>query len=174
MQHAWSTAVEVASLVTHNNPKFDQGSPDVLEFFRVSSEILARVYEGCTSCYPSMSNKELSVRLDKADNTTHILRLFNQLKIVQAQPELHKKNTILVLRTGKKSLSDEIGLEIYAHNNIFQAADHYAQLELELEGIADVVLVKADSMDGIKTAYQNYFGDTSEFNNLLTEAIEKL
>ncbi|MEG3177434.1 RelA/SpoT domain-containing protein [Sphingomonas sp. RB3P16] len=59
LQHSWATAVEVAGLLTHNNPKFGQGSPDVIEFFAIASEILARVYEYSTSCYPDKSLGDL-------------------------------------------------------------------------------------------------------------------
>lgn len=170
VQHAWATAVEVAGLVTHNNPKFDQGSPDVLEFFKVSSEILARFYEGCKSCYPDFSTKALLTKLKETDDRTHILRLFDQIKIVQGKKEVQRKNSILVLRPRGNLAADEIGLEIYTFDNIFDATDKYHELELELEGRADVVLVKSDSMDSIQTAYQNYFGDTSEFTSLLTNA----
>jgi putative GTP pyrophosphokinase len=59
IQHAWSTAVELAGLVTENNPKFDRGSDDFIEYFRLVSEMFARVFEGGNSCFPNMSDEKL-------------------------------------------------------------------------------------------------------------------
>ena len=56
VQHAWATAVELVGLVTESDPKFDRGNPDFIEFFKLSSEILARSFENMTSCYPDLEN----------------------------------------------------------------------------------------------------------------------
>ena len=40
LQHSWATAVEVAGLLTHNNPKFGQGEPAFIEFFAVARALL--------------------------------------------------------------------------------------------------------------------------------------
>ena len=173
IQHAWATAVEVASLVTHNNPKFDQGSPEVLEFFKLSSEALSRAFEQLTGPYPNLSNQELLKRLKKADDETHMLRLFDQIKIVHNQPEVQRKNTILVLSPDDLNIG-QIKLEIYTFNNIFDATDYYQELEGKATGKEDIVLVKSDSMDSIQVAYRNYFGDTTEFTTLLRESRRRL
>ncbi|MEE9432900.1 MAG: RelA/SpoT domain-containing protein [Sphingorhabdus sp.] len=174
VQHAWATAVEVAGLVTHNNPKFDQGSSEVLEFFKLSSEILARAYENSTSCYPGLTNSEVITRLDEANRKTHMLRLFKQIRIVQGQKEVQRKNTIMVLKPAISNGIEEIQLDIYTFNNIFSATEEYHKLEQDLGEKADVVLVKSDSMDSIQAAYQNYFGDTSEFTSLLADGQKTL
>lgn len=168
VQHAWATAVEVASLVTHNNPKFDQGSPEVIQFFRLSSEILARSFENSTSCLPKLSNTELLNELDIVDGETHMLRLFDQMRIVHNQPEVQRKNTILVLNPDK-NIGDQITLDIYTFSNIYDATDFYREMEANATENQDIVLVRADSMDSIQMAYRNYFGDTTEFTNLLRE-----
>lgn len=165
VQHAWATAVEVASLVTHNNPKFDQGSEEVIEFFKLSSEIFARAYENSNSCYPNLSNADLIYRLKFMDNATHMLRLFEQIRIVQQNTDVQRKNTILVLTPDADD--GRIELKIFTFDNIFDATDHYQKLESEAKESEDIVLVKADSMDSIQVAYRNYFGDTSEFTSLL-------
>jgi putative GTP pyrophosphokinase len=173
VQHAWATAVEVAGLVTHNNPKFDQGSPEVIDFFALSSEILARAFENRTSCYPEVSNRQLIENLKKADEDTHMLRLFDQIKIAHRQPEIQKKNTILILKPDHKSEGIMI-LDILTFDNIFDATDEYQKLESRAEINEDIVLVKSDDMDSIQFAYRNYFGDTTEFTKLLREGSELL
>ncbi|WP_193753835.1 RelA/SpoT domain-containing protein, partial [Sphingomonas sanguinis] len=62
LQHSWATAVEVAGLLTHNNPKFEQGAPEFIDFFAISSEILSRKYESMPSCFPDLSDAELLER----------------------------------------------------------------------------------------------------------------
>lgn len=173
VQHAWATAVEVASLVTHNNPKFDEGSEEVLEFFRLASEVLSRAFEDSHGPYPAITNKELLARLRKADADTHMLRLFDQIRVVHGQPEVQRKNTILVLRPDPDR-EGRILLQIYTFDSIFDATDKYHQLESEATGAEDIVLVKSDSMESIQYAYRNYFGDTAEFTDLLREGRRRL
>lgn len=173
VQHAWATAVEVASLVTHNNPKFDEGSEEVREFFRLASEVLARAFESATGPYPELTNKVLLSRLRKADADTHMLRLFDQIRVVHGQPEVQRKNTILVLRPALER-EGRIMLEIYTFDSIFDATDKYHELESTATGSEDIVLVKSDSMESIQYAYRNYFGDTAEFTDLLREGRVRL
>jgi len=173
VQHAWATAVEVASLVTHSNPKFDEGSPEVLEFFKLASEILARAFESSTGPYPSLENTELLRLFRKADADTHMLRLFDQIRVVHGQPEVQRKNTILVLRPDEEQRG-QINLEIYTFESIFEATDYYHKLESEATGSEDIVLVKSDSMESIQYAYRNYFGDTAEFTDLLRDGRTRL
>lgn len=173
VQHAWATAVEVASLVTHNNPKFDEGSEEVLEFFKLSSEVFARAFEDGTGTYPEIPNKELLSRLSKADEETHMLRLFDQIRVVHGQPQVQRKNTILVLSPNPQE-EGQIVLNIYTFDSIFDATDKYHELESRATGSEDIVLVKSDSMDSIQYAYRNYFGDTAEFTDLLREGRKRL
>lgn len=169
VQHAWSTAVEVASLITHSNPKFNQGSLELLDFFKASSEILARAFEGATSCFPSLSNSDVIEILEHTDQATGILRLFSQIGTVQNDVQTRRKNTILILHTARTILDEPIELEISTFDNIYDAIDEYDILEKKFEGLADVVLVRADSMESIQFAYRNYFGDTTEFTMLLRD-----
>jgi hypothetical protein len=169
VQHAWSTAVEVASLITHSNPKFNQGSEELLQFFRASSEILARTFEGSTSCFPDLTGAQVIEILEETDRATGILRLFSQIGTVQSDVKTRRKNTILILHTARTLLGEPIELEIKTFDNVYDAIDEYDILEKKYEGTADVVLVRADSMESIQFAYRNYFGDTTEFTKLLRD-----
>lgn len=165
--------MEVASLVTHNNPKFDEGSPEVLEFFKLSSEVFARAFEDLKGPYPDISDRELLDRLKNADAETHMLRLFDQIRVVHGQPGVQRKNTILILDPDPSG-NGKINLKILTFDNIFDAAQHYDLLESQATGREDIVLVKADSMESIQYAYRNYFGDTAEFTDLLREGRRRL
>ena len=50
-QHAWATANEIITMTTDNRTKFNSGDTRYLEFFRLSSEIIARTAEQKNSVY---------------------------------------------------------------------------------------------------------------------------
>ena len=79
LQHSWATAVEVAGLLTHNNPKYGQGAPEFVEFFAVASEILARHCEGMTSCFPTEDIVLLKNRLLELERFSIMLHRIRRL-----------------------------------------------------------------------------------------------
>lgn len=170
IQHAWSTAVEVAGLLTHDQPKFGQGSESLIEQFRIASEILARRYEGSTSCYPDTPLSTLVDTFQDCEYETRIIELFRRVntKVVDID---FRKNNILVFPYVTPSDENSSELEIHSYKNVFTAIRHYNELEGELEDRADVVLVRADTFDNIRVTFRNYFADTTDFVHLLDDAI---
>lgn len=130
LQHSWATAVEVAGLLTHNNPKFGQGSPDVIEFFSIASEILARVYENSTSCYPDKSLGELIRHLNRLEKETRILELFRRVNSKMVSIDF-KKNNILIFPLVATSKENESDLTILSFDNVYRAIDRYNYYEKE-------------------------------------------
>lgn len=171
LQHSWATAVEVAGLLTHNNPKFGQGSPELIRFFSIASELLARRFEQKTSSLPHIKTEDLKVELSKLEDQTRILQLFKRVnsKIVDID---FKKNNILIfpfVSSTDDENSSELQIESFFTVNL--AIDRYNNLEKELEGKADVVLVRADTFENLRVTFRNYFADTSEFTSNLEEAL---
>ena len=171
VQHAWSTAVELVGLVTESDPKFDRGNPEFIEFFRLASEILARVFEAETSCYADMGNEELVQRFLDLRDKTHILSLLSELKISEGGVGL--RNAILVFHYQRDFFAEE-QLEIRRFDSLSAAISEYSRLELDLENKADIVLVGSRSEDAIKSAYRNYFSDAQEFLTLIKEGVDML
>lgn len=171
LQHSWATAVEVAGLLTHNNPKFGQGSPELIRFFSIASELLARKFEARTAAFPEAKYKDLKKELLDLEDQTRILQLFRRVnsKIVDID---FKKNNILIFPF-VDSLEDEneSELRIESFYTVNQAIDRYNYLEKELEGKADVVLVRADTFENLRVTFRNYFADTSEFTENLDAAL---
>lgn len=172
LQHSWATAVEVAGLLTHNNPKFGQGSPELIRFFAIASELLARKFENRNSCFPDADYADLKRELLKIENDVRILQLFRSVntKIVEID---FKKNNILIfpfLQKGEEENSSELQIESFFTVNM--AIERYNELEKYLEGKADVVLVRADSFENLRVTFRNYFADTSEFTDNLDQALE--
>lgn len=172
VQHAWSTAVEVAGLVTVNNPKFGRGRPEVRRFFRVASEILARGLEELNSSLPDYSNKKLLDELEELEKKTHILRLFQNLNANIDEFDF-KKISILIFRFASKD-SEESSLEVKTFPSAPAALVEYSKLEQELSGRADIVLVGTSSKENMRSAFRNYFADTTDFLVYLGIAKEKL
>lgn len=170
LQHSWATAVEVAGLLTHNNPKFGQGAPEFLEFFAVASEILARKFEGMTSCFPTHSDQELKERILVLEEETRILQLFKRVNSKVTKINF-KMNNILIFPFVTESEENESDLEILPFSSVRAAIEQYNRLEKERESAADIVLVRADNFENLRIAFRNYFADTTEFVAHLDEAI---
>ncbi len=170
LQHSWATAVEVAGLLTHNNPKFGQGAQEFIDFFAVSSEILARKFEGLTSCFPDISDRELRERFYHLEDETRILQLFRKVnsKVVNID---FKMNNILIFPFVSQDNENQSDLEILPYSSVSMAIDKYNALEREREGEADIVLVRADNFENLRITFRNYFADTTEFVQHLDEAL---
>lgn len=170
LQHSWATAVEVAGLLTHNNPKFGQGAPEFVEFFAVASEILARRFEEMHSCFPDMTDDELKERFLELEDDTRILQLFRRVnsKVVDID---FKMNNILIFPFVAEDDENQSDLEILPFNSVSAAIERYNTLEKEREGIADIVLVRADNFENLRITFRNYFADTTEFVQHLDEAL---
>lgn len=171
VQHAWSTAVEVAGLLTLNKPKFGQGSTELLDQFRIASELLARRFEGSTSCLPDISINELRDAFRAYEQNTRIIDLFRGVntKVVDID---FRKNNILVFPYVSVEDENASDLEIYSFDNVFRAIERYNLLEESMSDRADVVLVRADSFDNMKVTFRNYFADTTDFVAMLQVALD--
>lgn len=169
-QHAWSTAVEVAGLLTANKPKFGQGSAELIQQFRLASELIARCYEGSTSCIPDISTSEVKERFEKCEQQTRILDLFKRVntKVVDID---FRKNNVLVFPYVNVEQENTSDLEIYSFDNVFRAIDRYNTLEKRWGVEGDVVLVRADSFDNMKVTFRNYFADTTDFVGMINAAL---
>lgn len=173
VQHAWATAVEVAGLLTHNNPKFGQGAQEFIDFFAVASEILARAHEGMTAALPNVANGDLIDSLRKLEEDTRILQLFRRVnaKVVDIN---FKMNNVLVFPLVANEQQNASELSIESFGSVSAAIDAYNRIEREQEGRADVVLVRADTFENMRVTFRNYFADTREFVQLLDDAVEIL
>jgi len=167
-QHAWATAVETVDLLNGERAKFGEANPKLQRFFAVASELIARGYEGRPGPLPDMQNEALVQEFSSLDKELGIMeRLTNA---VSKNPPIKKgKNVILIFH-----LHGDQELEVRPYDSIAPAQEAYARLEKELEGKADIVLVKAEHADDLKRAFQNYFTDAKDFVSLVTNAARRL
>ncbi|WP_417788983.1 RelA/SpoT domain-containing protein [Terasakiella pusilla] len=173
-QHAWATAVEVSGLITGNHAKFERGEEDNKEFFRLSSEIIARVWEQSNSCYPTLSNKELIDRFDQVEQRTRLLRRLNGVQVLAKEQDylnnLGRRNN-LILSVGENN--GKLRVSVSRYQSFPLASAKYFEFE-EKYPDRDIVLVRSDSLDQVKKAFQNYFGDTKNFVRLIKSGLKKL
>lgn len=169
LQHAWATAVETVGLFTSQALKSSMGEVEWLRFFAVMSSVIAQrekrpVVPG-TSDDPGVLRAELAALAKSLDVVS---RLEGYAALLQ-QSEQHMANAkfvILTLDVPKSTLT------IRGYVKQDDAATAYAELEAEGPTGVDVVMVAVSSIAGLRSAYPNYFLDTSRFVSILREVLK--
>lgn len=165
VQHAWATAVEILGFITESQPKFQKGDDRYHLAMAYASELLARAHESHTGPFPDMADRDLIknfLALDKELNLIQTLRGLDQVKGEISD----RKNTILIFDPSGK-------LDIRSFRDATDALRELFELEKSLPG-RDIVLVRADSSEEVRTAFRNYFTDAREFVRLVDIACSKL
>jgi len=171
-QHAWATAVEVADLITSNRIKFSEASEYYLEYFQLASEIIARSSEKSKSCLPLISDKELVRNFSLADKRLGLMQTLDNLRSTTQRNVKFKKNSLLIFRFGDGAVDSE--LEILTFDNVNRAIETYDELEKKYGTSADIVLVRGESEENIRSAFRNYFSDARAFVDLINDGISYL
>lgn len=170
-QHTWATAVETAGLLTADNPKFKQGNQLVTDFFSVCSEMIARKFEKSNSCFPDLPDEALCEDFVVLAAETHILEIFENVN-TRIKDDVFSKNSILIFYFEPEDGQQEV--EVLSFSSINAAISEYNKIEERLAGIADVVLVKSEAEDSMRSAYRNYFADTEEFVRMVRTSYDAL
>jgi putative GTP pyrophosphokinase len=164
-QHAWATAVEVVGRLTENQPKFNKGDTRHMDFFKISSEIIARAKEQKKGPLPNLSNKEILEKFKKIDKEINIMRLLKGISVIKQTSNI-KNNIVLQLSaTGM--------LVVHKYKNIDDATHGYFSLEKSSPN-DDIVLVRSKTFDDIQSAYRNYFQNTEDFVKYVTEGLRAM
>ena len=172
-QHAWSTAVEVAGLLTDNEHKFGRASQRYEAFFRLTSEIISRTFEGKKSCLPEMPDTEIFSEIDALEKEIGILNVFRQYNEIAQDVSSIGANTILIF---KKRAPDREKTQILSYGSFAEAVRELGNIEKANLGERepyDAVLVRGVTGPGqgsIQSAFRNYFADTRDFVSYLEAA----
>jgi ppGpp synthetase/RelA/SpoT-type nucleotidyltranferase len=165
VQHAWATAVEVIGFITESQPKFQQGDDRYETAMALASEILARAHEGMTGPFPELSNADLLQRFLAIDKELSLIQTLSGLS--QAKTDISdKKNTIL-------NFAEDGSLEIKSFRDATDALRALFELENQFPK-NDIVLVRADTSEDVRTAFRNYFSDAREFIRLVETGCTKI
>lgn len=165
VQHAWATAVEIVGFITESQPKFERGDDRYHQAMAYASEILSRAHEGHTGPFPNLSDRDVLESFLALDDELNLLPTLRGLH--QAKSDISdKKNSILIFDSSGE-------LTIRSFRDAPDALRELFELEKEMPG-KDIVLVRADSSEEVRTAFRNYFTDAREFVRLLDAGCAKL
>jgi ppGpp synthetase/RelA/SpoT-type nucleotidyltranferase len=165
VQHAWATAVEVIGIITESQPKFQRGDDRYEKAMALASEVLARSYEDCRSCFPDTPDEDVVREFLAIDEEIGLLRLLRGINATE-QETLAKGNVILMF-------TDTDQLEVESYRDATDALRALFKHEKENPG-RDVVLVRAGTSEEVRIAFRNYFTDAREFIRLIDEGCQKL
>ncbi|WP_082143552.1 RelA/SpoT domain-containing protein [Xanthomonas sp. NCPPB 1128] len=162
VQHAWATSVEIADLVLGARTKFEDGSGQYGEFFRVASELLARRHEGMTGCMPELTDAELNALFHREEDKHNLLDRLDRLR-EQGDLSKIKEHTVLAFQTDGT-------LDIFGYTKATRAVEKEKDL-LDNPDCAHVVYVRASTPSAIKNSYRNYLTNPADFVKLMREAL---
>jgi len=165
VQHAWATAVEVVGFITESQPKFEKGDERYHRAMAYASEILARAHESSTGPFPNSSDRDALEEFLKLDSELSLMQTLRGLH--QAKSDISdKKNSILIFNPDGE-------LTVKSYRDATDALRDLFVLEKEMPD-SDIVLVRADSSEEVRTAFRNYFNDAREFVRLMDSGCAKL
>ena len=165
-QHAWATCVEVVGFVTVNQPKFRQGDERYERILRLASDIVSRAYEEMPSSLPELSDTDIVREFFTLDADLKFMRMLRGLNAADRQIA-DNRNVILIISSRPEDL------KILTYRDATDALRALFELERQEPG-KDIVLVRGDTSEDVKTAFRNYFTDAREFIHLIDEGCKKL
>jgi putative GTP pyrophosphokinase len=168
-QHAWATAVEVVGFITESQPKFQEGDKRYEDALSLASEIIARAYENAFSCHANITDEDLVNQFLIAEEELGLMRMLRALNSANGEVS-EKRNVILIFGDTQDGKPE---LETKSFRDATDALRALFELETDNPG-KDIVLVRADSSDDVRTAFRNYFSDATEFIKLIDDGCEKL
>jgi hypothetical protein len=167
LQHAWATAVETVAMFTGHALKANTGDQDWLRLFALMSAEFAEM-EG-TPTVPGTPER----RSDRVYEIRHLAMKIRAISMLDAyNVAVHnlgfedKRNRYFAIQYDRRE--QKLTVAGFAREDIEKANAWYAEAEQEasVKG-RNVVLISADSLDQLRSAYPNYFLDAGKFTNLL-------
>ncbi|MGN2248336.1 RelA/SpoT domain-containing protein [Frateuria sp. GZRR35] len=165
VQHAWATAVEVVGFITESQPKFERGDDRYRRAMAFASEILARAHEASTGPFPELSDRDVLKSFLELDDGLALMQTLRGLHEAKSDVS-DKKNSILIF-------SPSGDLTVRSFRDATDALRELFDLEKRMPN-SDIVLVRADTGEDVRTAFRNYFKDAREFVKLMDSACAKL
>ena len=164
LQHAWATAVETVGTFTQQALKSNQGGKDWQRFFALMSTVLAvRENKPIVPGTPS-NNSELTRELEHYSRKLDIIGRLTAYRAVAkyiAPKPVDARYYLMRLDLEKK----QVQVRRFGSGDLEDASAAYLKAEQELQDPlrVDVVLASAKSVMSLRSAYPNYFLDTSRF-----------
>lgn len=163
VQHAWATAVEICDKYTDNHGKFSDAPGDYLRYFQISSELLARHFEGMTGCLPDHATSELIAEFNDLEANYGMIRTLKGIQPSQQEFDA-SRHTLLIF----DEATDIV--EVITFSDFRKAIGEYFRMEREKKDNTDIVLVAADDSESVRFGFKNYFSDAKEFVSMMDRA----
>ena len=169
VQHAWATAVETVGLFRREAIKAGEGDEAWRRFFALASEAFAWLEGGMPEGYLHVFAQDLHIELS---DLVYDLDVFGRMQ--------RYRDALKLALTGKKQRFYLLALDLereelrvvgYGQNERAQAEKAYADMEKELRGFGDVVLVSVENIMSLRKAFPNYFADTTLFLDTLRSVL---
>jgi hypothetical protein len=146
--------------LTENEPKFNRGDPRHIKLFCLASEILARVHEERKSCLPALSDRQVAEQFEALDAEIGVMHMLVNLAAAKwIDDQARSKHVILQMNKGE-------GLKLHPFDLELEASRALLDLEKQFPE-DDIVLVGADSVAEVTSAFRNYFRDVGDFLHLM-------
>ena len=163
-QHAWATAVETVGAFLGQSLKSSQGQKQWLRFFELIGSGFALTEGGPVAENVPTNSRDLVQQIRSAAQKLQVeerLRAFQTaLKVVEDKDLREYKYYLLVLRPDEESLN----ITAFREGDLEDATSAYLTAERNFATTrGDAVLVSSDSLESLRRAFPNYFGDTRRF-----------
>ena len=168
LQHAWATAVETSQAFTGQALKAKiktASSPEWLRFFALmGSAIAARERRPIVPGTPNDKterSEELRAIAQREGIVVHLEGWSATMHRLEERKLSGAHTFLLRLDTANRTLS----ITPFKADELLAAQARYLELEKETEGNPQIqlVLVRVDSVDALRSAYPNYYVDSSAF-----------
>ncbi|WP_320435743.1 RelA/SpoT domain-containing protein [Microbacterium sp. BG28] len=166
LQHAWATAVETMDLFGRTRLKYGEGDPLLRRYFLLVSSLMA-VQEGLP--------QPTAAQGDAADLRHELSQLESQLGIAQRLAgyeafvrrfgSVRDRRSTFILELNR----DTAVLTVTRLENLRDAEARLAAIEAQGDETIDAVLVSAQKVSQLQSAYPNYFANTTAFRQFLSD-----
>lgn len=171
IQHSWSTAVEAVGMFRKEALKAGEGNSEWLRLFRLMSDEFA-LAEGCDFAKEGQGLRvqeiaELAHELDAAqtlDAISHAVSGLEQLE--KDRYHVHRFCQIIYNHDTR-----QVRVKYLNSPSLIGGALTESNTGEASEKRFSSVVVELDSIENLKTAYPNYFGDVQYFKNNLTRIL---
>jgi hypothetical protein len=171
-QHSWATAVEAVGMFRREDLKAGQGSPGWLQLFQLMSAEIA-LAEGCDVAAGPDSRRERIQEITALEKELTAVRVLEDIRQAVRYIEeyvidpLSKPEYYLIKYDRARGT---VSVELY--NQPIKGMSSFDAVEVassEKGENINAVLVEVDSIENLRAAYPNYFGDVQMFKNALEE-----
>lgn len=173
LQHAWATAVETVSTFTGQQLKADEGREAWKRFFALMGSALARRENRPTVKDTPASEERLVAEVRKLNNRlgvdTSLSAWQTAVRFLGTEHGKAASHFLLILDQEKLTMT----VTSYTKREQEKASAKYLEYEKEVERNPNlnVVLASVESIAALRSAFPNYYADTTAFRQALTEVL---